>query len=105
MKNSLIFLFVGSLVFSCGPASKWRDLNNNGTKDLYENTDFSFEDRAADLVSKMTFDEKISQMQREAPAIERLGITKYSWGNEGLCLLYTSPSPRDGLLSRMPSSA
>ena len=25
--------------------------------------------------------------------------------NGGLCLLYTSPSPRDGLLSRMPSSA
>ena len=23
----------------------------------------------------------------------------------GNCLLYTSPSPRDGLLSRMPSSA
>ena len=28
------------------------------------------------------------------------------WINHGnLCLLYTSPSPRDGLLSRMPSSA
>ena len=28
-------------------------------------------------------------------------------GKEGIivCLLYTSPSPRDGLLSRMPSSA
>ena len=25
------------------------------------------------------------------------------WSN--VCLLYTSPSPRDGLLSRMPSSA
>ena len=25
--------------------------------------------------------------------------------NPGFCLLYTSPSPRDGLLSRMPSSA
>ena len=24
---------------------------------------------------------------------------------DGTCLLYTSPSPRDGLLSRMPSSA
>ena len=24
---------------------------------------------------------------------------------ESICLLYTSPSPRDGLLSRMPSSA
>ena len=28
-------------------------------------------------------------------------ITNYTYG----CLLYTSPSPRDGLLSRMPSSA
>ena len=26
-------------------------------------------------------------------------------GNKTSCLLYTSPSPRDGLLSRMPSSA
>ena len=25
--------------------------------------------------------------------------------NHNVCLLYTSPSPRDGLLSRMPSSA
>ena len=28
-----------------------------------------------------------------------------SFGNIRDCLLYTSPSPRDGLLSRMPSSA
>ena len=28
-----------------------------------------------------------------------------STGTGGGCLLYTSPSPRDGLLSRMPSSA
>ena len=26
-------------------------------------------------------------------------------GDYKICLLYTSPSPRDGLLSRMPSSA
>ena len=26
-------------------------------------------------------------------------------GRGNVCLLYTSPSPRDGLLSRMPSSA
>ena len=32
---------------------------------------------------------------------------KAGWDTHGLpvCLLYTSPSPRDGLLSRMPSSA
>ena len=27
------------------------------------------------------------------------------WPLDIICLLYTSPSPRDGLLSRMPSSA
>src|SRR5664279_640690 len=26
------------------------------------------------------------------------------WAKVDICLLYTSPSPRDGLLSRMPSS-
>ena len=29
----------------------------------------------------------------------------YNLGAVSACLLYTSPSPRDGLLSRMPSSA
>ena len=28
-----------------------------------------------------------------------------AWWDLNACLLYTSPSPRDGLLSRMPSSA
>eukprot|EP01016_Furgasonia_blochmanni_P009382 TRINITY_DN1388_c0_g1_i13.p1 TRINITY_DN1388_c0_g1~~TRINITY_DN1388_c0_g1_i13.p1 ORF type:complete len:284 (-),score=37.94 TRINITY_DN1388_c0_g1_i13:39-890(-) len=32
-----------------------------------------------------------------------IGSKVYAWNN--ICLLYTSPSPRDGLLSRMPSSA
>ena len=33
-------------------------------------------------------------------------LEKYSPSKQQLnCLLYTSPSPRDGLLSRMPSSA
>ena len=41
--------------------------------------------------------------------IERLGENKIrcALSEEEIrdCLLYTSPSPRDGLLSRMPSSA
>ena len=32
-------------------------------------------------------------------------IFNYDFGSVDNCLLYTSPSPRDGLLSRMPSSA
>ena len=33
------------------------------------------------------------------------GNLSSAWTGSGTCLLYTSPSPRDGLLSRMPSSA
>ena len=45
-----------------------------------------------------------------APVGPRLGRGARDDGRLGLagagpCLLYTSPSPRDGLLSRMPSSA
>ena len=32
-------------------------------------------------------------------------VVKFGVLSSFLCLLYTSPSPRDGLLSRMPSSA
>ena len=32
-------------------------------------------------------------------------VTHHTNPDESDCLLYTSPSPRDGLLSRMPSSA
>ena len=32
-------------------------------------------------------------------------VMGYPRNMDGTCLLYTSPSPRDGLLSRMPSSA
>ena len=32
-------------------------------------------------------------------------IVRVPNASSSICLLYTSPSPRDGLLSRMPSSA
>ena len=44
----------------------------------------TFEERAKELVSKMTLAEKIAQMQYEAPAIERLGVPAYNWWNECL---------------------
>ena len=36
---------------------------------------------------------------------EAIPKTWIPWPLKNICLLYTSPSPRDGLLSRMPSSA
>jgi beta-glucosidase len=41
-------------------------------------------ERAADLVSRMTLEEKVLQMQSTAPAIERLGVPAYNWWNEAL---------------------
>jgi beta-glucosidase len=42
------------------------------------------EQRAAQLVSQMTLEEKAGQIQHRAPAIPRLGIPGYNWWNEGL---------------------
>lgn len=53
-----------------------------------ENTDNMLkserDQRASALVSRMTLEEKISQLVYEAPAIERLGIPQYNWWNECL---------------------
>ncbi len=50
----------------------------------YRNPEIPAEQRAADLVSRMTLEEKVLQMQNSAPAIERLGIPAYDWWNEAL---------------------
>ena len=51
---------------------------------LYQNPDLPLETRVADLVSRLTLEEKIAQMQHDAPAIERLGVPAYNWWNECL---------------------
>jgi beta-glucosidase len=51
---------------------------------LYLNPDESPERRAADIVSRMSLEEKVLQMQSTAPAISRLGVPAYNWWNEAL---------------------
>lgn len=51
---------------------------------IYSDLTLSFEERVDDLVSRMTIEEKVSQMGNEAKSIERLGIPKYNWWNEAL---------------------
>ena len=43
-----------------------------------------FREQAEELVSKMTLEEKLSQMNHDAPAIPRLGIPAYNWWSECL---------------------
>jgi beta-glucosidase len=40
--------------------------------------------RAADLVGRMTLEEKAGQLRHAAPAIPRLGVPAYNWWSEGL---------------------
>jgi beta-glucosidase len=50
----------------------------------YLNADLPAGQRAKDLVSRMTLEEKVLQMQNSAPAVNRLGIPAYDWWNEAL---------------------
>ncbi|MBL8270769.1 beta-glucosidase [Steroidobacter sp.] len=51
---------------------------------LYKDLNKSFEQRAADLVSRMTLEEKVAQLGNNAPAIPRLDVPAYEWWNEAL---------------------
>src|SRR5665647_349309 len=44
----------------------------------------NFQERAKDLVFRMTIEEKATQMVYNSPAIPRLGIPSYNWWNEAL---------------------
>jgi beta-glucosidase len=59
-------------------------LGQQNRETLFRNPSATPEARAADLVSRMSLEEKVSQMQNSAPAIPRLGIPAYDWWNEGL---------------------
>lgn len=50
----------------------------------YKDKKLSFKERAKDLVSRMTLEEKVTQMLHSAPAIPRLGIPSYNWWSEAL---------------------
>ncbi len=50
----------------------------------FQNTSLSFEARVNDLVSRLTLEEKVSQMLNSSPAIKRLDIPAYDWWNETL---------------------
>ena len=69
----LFFLIFAAAGFAQTPAAE-----------PYRDPALPAEKRAADLVSRMTLEEKVLQMQNSAPAVPRLGIPAYDWWNEAL---------------------
>ncbi|MGK7395798.1 MAG: glycoside hydrolase family 3 C-terminal domain-containing protein [Candidatus Cyclobacteriaceae bacterium M3_2C_046] len=85
---SLIWVMVLNL--SCQPSDP-----SQGSKDpsasqteefsqVYLDPSQEIEKRVWDLIRKMTVEEKIAQLNYDAPAIDRLGIPAYNWWNECL---------------------
>ncbi len=50
----------------------------------YEDPSLPLDQRVNDLVSRMTLEEKVSQLTHVADAVPRLGMPGYNWWNEGL---------------------
>ena len=80
----------------------------------YDALDENVKSRIMDLVAVhsiytsraiLGFDSFSEEERQALPPICRSLVREHPGSKRKTCLLYTSPSPRDGLLSRMPSSA
>ena len=76
---------------------------NSSAKEIDSATNGSIKE----LMKRGEFEAKVGQTAyiatNEGTKADRIFLIGV--GKSNTCLLYTSPSPRDGLLSRMPSSA
>lgn len=72
--NKLIF---SSFVIACVSMTSAAQLP-------YQNPNLSSQQRAEDLVSRLTIEEKASLMCDQSPAIPRLGIKQFNWWSEAL---------------------
>ena len=71
-------IFIGLLFLAASQISKAQPIAK------YKNQNLSIDERAQDLVARMTLDEKISLLGYKSAAIPRLGIPAYNWWNEAL---------------------
>jgi beta-glucosidase len=75
------------LLFTCSLAAAAQTPGNAAPttqQPVYKNPGIPISQRVDDLVSRMTLEEKASQMINNSVAIPRLGIPEYHWWSEGL---------------------
>ncbi|MGA2982741.1 MAG: glycoside hydrolase family 3 C-terminal domain-containing protein [Terriglobia bacterium] len=76
-------LFASALAGGLAPASL-AQTNTEKSSPAFRDPSLPIEKRVDDLVSRLTLDEKVQQMQYTAPEITRLGIPSYNWWSEAL---------------------
>ena len=100
-------------IISSGSYLPEKILTNKELESIVDTTDDWITERTGIKERRVSSDDETSvdmAYQASIDAINKSGLKKDEIGAIFLatctpCLLYTSPSPRDGLLSRMPSSA
>jgi len=80
--GTVLFLLLFFL-FSCQSAQETKNITTP-VDYPFMNIKLTTESRVADLISRLTLEEKMLQLFNESPAIERLGIPAYNWWNEAL---------------------
>jgi len=75
LKVRRLLLFAGSAVWSLAVFAQQYP---------FRNPDLSSEERAKDLISRLTLEEKAALMCDQSDAIPRLGIRKFNWWSEAL---------------------
>jgi beta-glucosidase len=78
---AIFILLIFSFLLSGFPLS---GTHGQSAPPVYKNPSLPVEKRVADLMSRLTLEEKVSQMMNAAAAVERLGIPQYDWWNEAL---------------------
>ena len=80
MKVKIIRAF--TLIIVCIAVMAFISDSEVAKKPIYLNTSYSFEERAADLVSRFTIEEKQSLLGNTMAAVPRLGLNTYFvWGS------------------------
>ena len=77
MKKQLFISVFSAILLGVAPANAQQLLP-------YQNSSLSPEERATDLLSRLTLEEKTQLMMDTSPAIPRLGIPQFQWWNEAL---------------------
>jgi beta-glucosidase len=80
MRNSIAWWFAAASAMMAAGSAGARE----ASKPPYLNPSLAPEARAADLVHRMTLEEKASQLVNHARAIPRLGVPAYDWWSEAL---------------------
>ena len=82
MRTKIVVGLVWSFLCLAGPSLSFPQ--QSPEKPAYQDAKLPVEQRVKDLVSRMTLEEKVSQLGHTAAAIPRLGVPAYNWWNEGL---------------------